>query len=158
MVDFMSKGLGWMDQILELADVADLKKLFNCQADKYWNTHTQFDRPRSKCFDHIHGLSVGDDFVEGLLINVVSVVLFAYGRHRGDDFCLQRALTILEGIEAENNKITRSWDKVGVSAKHAGDAQAMIQLNNQYCEKKRCLHCRVGVHLLKSLQDSTSQA
>jgi hypothetical protein len=147
--DLLCKGDGLLQQILELSEVQDLKKMYSCQAPVYWNAHTMFDRPRKKCLPDSEGIRIGTDFVHGILINVVTVMLFGYGRHVDDGFCLQRAILLQEQLEVEDNKIIRMWAQLGVKAQHAADAQAMIQLHNQYCEQKRCLECRIGVKILK---------
>jgi hypothetical protein len=36
----------------------------------------------------------------------------------------------------------------GVKVAHAGDSQALIQLRKAYCDKKKCVFCRIGHKLL----------
>jgi hypothetical protein len=150
LVDLLSRSDGLLQEVLELADLSDLRSTVFCVAPDYWNTHTLFDRQRSKPIESKSGISPGNDFIDGLIINVIAVNLFAYGRHIDDAFCMQRALLLLELLEVEDNKIIRMWKSLGIGAKHAGDAQAMIQLYNRYCNEKRCLECRIGVDILKS--------
>jgi hypothetical protein len=33
--------------------------------------------------------------------------------------------------------------------KSAFDSQSLIQLKNEYCNKSKCLECRIGIELLK---------
>lgn len=149
LVDLLSRSDGLLQEVLELADLSDLRKTLYCVAPDYWNTHTLFDRQRTKVIEASEGLVPGEDFVDGLIINVIAVNLFAYGRHIDDSFCMQRALLLLELLEVEDNRIIRMWKSLGIGAKHAGDAQAMIQLYNCYCKEKRCLDCRIGMDILK---------
>lgn len=150
LVDLLVNNDSLLQGVLELADLSDLRKTLVCRAPEYWNRHTMFDRPRSKCAESSLGPAPGDDFIDGLIINAIAVNLFAYGRHLNDSFCMQRAMLLLELIEVENNRIIRMWKELGIGAKHAGDAQAMIQLYNRYCSEKRCLSCRIGVDILKT--------
>jgi hypothetical protein len=87
-----------------------------------------------------------------LVINTVVPFLYAYGRHKADDALCLRASRFLEAIKAENNHIVRMWDECGVKCAHAGDSQALIQLKKEYCDKKKCLYCRIGFHYLKGVE------
>ena len=44
------------------------------------------------------------------------------------------------------------WAECGIKASHAGDSQALIQLKKEYCDKKKCLYCRIGYEYLKKKQ------
>jgi Protein of unknown function (DUF2851) len=146
--DFLCLGYASFPSILEAAEVDDLKSICRAKAPEYWMQHTMFDKPRQKILKGAKSGELGELFVLGFLINVVAVSLFAYGRYQDDAFCLQRALLLLDHLEVEDNRILRMWRQLGVEVDHAADAQAMIQLFNQYCAQKRCLHCRIGVCLL----------
>ena len=61
---------------------------------------------------------------------------------------MEKAVGWLEQIKAENNFITRNFKEREVVAQNAMQSQALIQLKNNYCDKKRCLECRIGYLLL----------
>lgn len=74
---------------------------------------------------------------------------FAYGQHKKlPEYC-GRAIRLLETIHPERNHIITTFQQGGISVKHAGDTQALIQLRREYCEKRKCLYCRIGFRLLK---------
>jgi transposase len=52
-------------------------------------------------------------------------------------------------LEPEQNAITRQWKAHNVSNKNALESQALIHLKNNYCSKRKCLDCAVGVKLLR---------
>ncbi|MCZ6521596.1 MAG: DUF2851 domain-containing protein, partial [Bacteroidetes bacterium] len=56
----------------------------------------------------------------------------------------------LEHIKAEENKILRMWKDLGIKVSTAADSQALIQLYHQFCQKKRCLECKIGVYLMNN--------
>jgi hypothetical protein len=60
-----------------------------------------------------------------------------------------KALQWLEDIRAEKNSITKGFTLLQVDNKTAFDSQALIQLKNEYCNKKRCLDCSVGNRLVR---------
>ena len=76
-------------------------------------------------------------------------MFFAYSIRAKRPEYSERALRLLESLPPENNFIVTAFTKAGVVIKNAGDTQALIQLYREYCEKKKCLYCRVGFRLLK---------
>jgi len=47
------------------------------------------------------------------------------------------------------NAITKHWAQYGIKAETAGDSQALIQLQREYCDKCQCLRCRFGYEFLR---------
>ena len=60
----------------------------------------------------------------------------------------ERALSFLEELPAEENSILEEWKEAGIEAESAFYSQALIQLRNEYCKKRRCLECRIGSRLV----------
>jgi hypothetical protein len=79
-----------------------------------------------------------------LLINTIVPVLFAYGKKKNREAFMQKALDLLEAIPPEKNHIVNTFTGAGVKAAHAGDSQALIQLRKAYCDRKKCVFCRIG--------------
>nr|HQH41911.1 DUF2851 domain-containing protein [Bacteroidales bacterium] len=75
-------------------------------------------------------------------------VLFAWGKRNGNQDLMQKAISFLEAMPPEENQITRAWEKAGITVSNAADAQSLIQLYRQYCEKKFCLRCAIGNKLM----------
>jgi hypothetical protein len=76
--------------------------------------------------------------------------LFAYGKIRDLPEYSERALSFLDQIKAEDNSIIKEWSAAGVKAESALSSQALIQLRDRYCRKRRCLDCRVGFRMISS--------
>jgi hypothetical protein len=53
-------------------------------------------------------------------------------------------------IEGENNHITRKWQQLNMDVTNAANTQALLELKSNYCDKKLCIQCGLGNHLLKS--------
>jgi hypothetical protein len=69
---------------------------------------------------------------------------------------MERAISLLDEISNEDNLIIREWDKAGIEPASAFDTQALLQLRNEYCRRRRCLECRIGAKLVSrgaSLKD-----
>lgn len=130
-------------QILSMEDIGDLGRLFISDLSEYWKTHYRFDRPSSRSNKRI-GLS--GQYI--ILINTVVPLLFAYGKKKKMPGLQDKAIKLLELIKPESNHIINDFLKAGIKIHHAGDSQALIQLQKEYCEKKKCIYCRIGHKLL----------
>ena len=53
----------------------------------------------------------------------------------------------IDRIRLLESKI-REFKSIGIVAENAMQSQALIQLKNNYCQRKRCLSCRFGHVLL----------
>lgn len=83
-----------------------------------------------------------------LIINTAVPMLFAYGRNHSKEFLCDRAFALWESLRPEANRIIRMWSECGLEASNAGDSQALIQLKNEYCDRKECVRCRFGYEFL----------
>lgn len=87
--------------------------------------------------------------VDLLIINTIVPMLFAYGKHMGEEEYCNRAFDFFDKLKAENNHMIRMWAECGLDVQSAGDSQALIQLKKEYCDKHECLRCRIGYEYLK---------
>lgn len=133
-------------KIMEAHTPGEIKSFFRVRPSDYWLTHYHF-RYSSVSKEK----TMGDSFLNILLINAVVPILFAYGQKNQRADYVDRAIRLLESIPVEQNSIVRLFVSKGVKATHAGDSQSLIQLKREYCEKKKCLYCRIGFQLLKRL-------
>ena len=120
-------------------------ELFMVTANDYWNEHYRFDEISTRQPKHL-----GRQMAENILINSVIPLLFAYGLYSKEEVYKERCIQWLYHLPAEQNRITVSWQKKGITHRSALDLQALIELTNQYCVNKRCLDCAVGNKILKN--------
>ncbi|MFI5130242.1 MAG: DUF2851 family protein [Chitinophagales bacterium] len=131
-------------KIKDATSVNEVKKWFDVTANDYWHYHYVFDE-----ISAFKEKRVGESMIDNIMINTVVPVLFAYGNYHGDQKCKDRALKWLEEILAESNSITNGFHHIGTEIKNAYDSQALIELKNEYCDRRRCLECGVGNAILK---------
>src|SRR2546428_476470 len=93
---------------------------------------------------------LGAVMIDNIIINTISPVLFAYGNYHGENKYKDKALQWLEETRAEINSVTKGFHQLNIENKNAYDSQSLIQLKNEYCDKKRCLDCSVGYAILKT--------
>lgn len=130
--------------ILDAGNVGRIKQCFRVCPSGYWETHYHFRSVSAK-----KDKPVGENSLCILLINTVVPVMFAYGvRNKCPEYC-ERAIRILETLPPEKNTVVAGFASAGIKVCHAGDSQALIQLKREYCEKKKCLYCRIGFRYLK---------
>jgi Protein of unknown function (DUF2851) len=136
---------GDLGSLLATDDAQELFDRLDVEASAYWMNHYRFDTgsiARTKRF--------GRSGAEHLVINAIVPVLFALGRLQGRSDHGDRALRLLEQLPAERNQLLAGWAALGLVADTAGRGQALIELKNLYCAKRRCLSCGIGNQLLKS--------
>jgi hypothetical protein len=139
----LSSAGGLFSRVLEATDIIMLKKVFEVTASDYWDNHYVFGKKSSTI-----SKSTGSHATDILLINAVIPVIFVYGQSRDRHDICERALALLENIRSEENLIMSEWKTAGIKAESAFFSQALIQLRNDYCKKRRCLDCRIGSKLI----------
>lgn len=103
---------------------------------------------------HIEKVSISESFVDSILINAIIPVLFAYGKHNQLYWLCNKVQDWTGEINAEENHITKQWEKLGIFTTNAKESQALIQLKNYYCLHKKCLSCAIGNQLLKPQKEA----
>ncbi len=126
-------------------DPKALTGLFDVAVSDYWNDHFMFD----KLSTVNNTKQLGTSAINNIMLNTVVQFLFLYSASVGDEQYREKAIALLMQIEPETNAIIRGWAKTGVTAANAFETQALIELKNNYCSKKRCLDCAVGLNLLR---------
>jgi hypothetical protein len=131
-------------KLIEETRVEHIGKLLECHASRFWDTHYTFEEASTERSKHL-----GADAIEILLINTVIPFLFLYGKVHLQSHLEERALNLFEITAPEENAIIRKWNGLGTGAKNAGQTQALLHLKKNYCDKRRCLECSVGLKILK---------
>ncbi|HPG12110.1 MAG TPA: DUF2851 family protein [Chitinophagaceae bacterium] len=132
-------------RIREAESIKEVKNRFDATANDYWHYHYKFGEAGS-----FKKKKLGESMIENIIINTICPMLFAYGNYHNEQKHKDKALKWLEHTNAELNNITKGFSKLGIENKNAFDSQALIELKNEYCNKKSCLECGVGNAILKS--------
>lgn len=130
--------------LAECGTIEELQDLLRTHVTPYWETHYTFGSESTRHDKHLSAASLNL-----LLINTAIPMLFAYGRHTSNEALCDRAIDFLDRLKAENNRIIRMWRDCGLEVRSAGDSQALIQLKNEYCDRRDCLRCRIGFEYLR---------
>ena len=138
------RSYGLLSQLMEKETIKEIRELLRGGTSEYWINHYTFGGSSPAC-----PKTLSESSLNLIIINTIVPFLYAYGIHRGKEKLCSRATNFLEELKPENNYIIRMWSQCGLQVAHAGDSQALIQLKKEYCDKKKCLYCRIGYEYLK---------
>ncbi|WZL89734.1 DUF2851 family protein [Salinimicrobium sp. 3283s] len=119
-------------------------ELFEVRLNEFWNTHYTFSRRHTARIK-----KPGKKFLDLLIVNTVVPVKFAYLKSEGKD-AFEIVAPLIEAVAAEENEIVKKFKTLRPSiVKNALRSQALLQLKKEYCDRKACLHCAVGLEILQ---------
>ncbi|NVJ89749.1 MAG: DUF2851 family protein [Flavobacteriaceae bacterium] len=130
-------------KILDLTSLTEFYTLFKIDVDVFWKTHYTFTSESKKSAKQLT-----KSFVDLLLINTIIPLKFVYLKSIGKDF-EDDILLLIQQISSEKNSIVDGFKNLKISCNNAMESQALLTLKNNYCTKKRCLHCAIGNNLIK---------
>ena len=140
-----SGGFSLFRRLLDAAESPEsLMEIFNMQAEGYWKSHYSFDTDVREAPSELSRTSR-----MLLVINVAVPLLYAYASSTADMELGERMLSVMQDLPPENNTIIRQWHSCGLKCGDALRSQALIQLRKEYCDKNKCIYCRIGHHILK---------
>lgn len=119
-------------------------ELFSITINNFWQTHYTFEKASKKS-----PKKLTKSFIDLILINTILPLKFVYEQHK-NEVDEEMLLHLIQQISSEKNSIISKFSELKVLSKNAFESQALLELKNNYCTKKRCLHCAIGNHLLKS--------
>lgn len=131
--------------LLAAESAKEVKQLFDVSQSPYWQSHYHFSKTAKKTVPDL-----GEAAIENIIINTVVPTLAAYSMQKNESLWMDRAVDFLLNIAPENNVIIREWDRLKWRAVNAFDSQALIELKNNFCNKRRCLSCTIGSSLVQA--------
>jgi hypothetical protein len=131
-------------QVVAAETIREVKQFFDVVQSAYWQQHYVFGKPSKKM---VPGL--GQSAVENIIINTVVPTLAAYSMYKDEPLWMDRAVDFLTQLAPENNSIVQQWQALQWNATSAFDSQALVELKNNFCNKRLCLQCNIGVALVR---------
>ncbi|WP_207435475.1 DUF2851 family protein [Sabulibacter ruber] len=133
----------WSD-LIACETKADYFNYFRQTPPVYWQQHYAHGKPAVHPFTQI-----GEESIQGLMINVVAPLLVAYSRRMDNAAFQEKAVGMLEDLAKENNRVTRLFSSLHFPHTSAADSQALLGLYHSYCTPRKCVHCTIGHRLMK---------
>lgn len=140
----LSSSRNIFSRLMDVRSYADLLQIFSVEQSAYWKHHYLFTRYVKASIPGLGKMSI-----DNMIINSVVPLMVAWGKSRNDQELTDRAIDILHEVDPEENSITRSWHHLGIKCKNAFDSQALIELRNHYCLRRRCLECSIGAAVIR---------
>ncbi|HEB62498.1 MAG TPA: DUF2851 family protein [Bacteroidetes bacterium] len=129
--------------VFDCNDINCLLRIFKAQTSAYWENHYIFDEKSINKKKYL-----GKNSIEILIINAVIPALFFFGHLNNEPGYKERAVDLLMNLSPENNSIIKKWKDLDIEVKSAYDSQALLELKQNYCDKKRCLECPIGNEIM----------
>jgi uncharacterized protein DUF2851 len=137
------KSSGLFSKVLEASSIKEIEALFDIKTSQYWETHYRFNEVSVKKIKRF-----GAQSIRNIVINTVVPVLFIYGQEKDNSEIRELSMNLLESLSAEKNNIITQWKNIGIEAENAFYSQALIELYNELCKQKKCLHCDIGREII----------
>ncbi len=143
--NLMVKYDSLFSKVIKAKSVDDLFNIFEIKASEYWDTHYTFGHQSAKRIK-----IMGTQSVNSILINSLVPFLFAYGKFIDNEEIKDRAISFLDKIKPEKNRIISMWKNMGIKAISSFDTQALIEQKKSYCDDTKCLKCGIGIAILRN--------
>lgn len=131
-------------KIIDLKSVGEVYRLLNISASSYWQNHYQFDKESPN-----KSKMLSKPFIDLVVINTIIPLQFAYSNIRGESIA-EDLIDFINEVDSEKNAIIDKFNSFGIKSQSAFESQALLELKNEYCERKACLKCAIGLELLKN--------
>jgi hypothetical protein len=122
----------------------EIKKALKIKPEGYWKHHYKIDgKELSK------ELALGEASAENLIVNSFAPFFFFYSKKLAKPDYADLAIDWLHNCKMELNAKTKLFSDKNSLLKSSADSQALINLYDNYCSKKRCLKCGIAASILK---------
>lgn len=139
------KFSSWFSLVVGALSLDELKEcLRELEVPEFWETHFHFEKESSS-----HSTAITEQSFHLLAINSFIPLLFAYGKYVGDQNYMDRAISWLESLKAENNSVSRRYKRYGLTLCNALETQAVLHMRSTYCDPKLCLECGIALAIIK---------
>lgn len=133
----------WFSRIRSMDDPMEAEKMLNVTANDFWHYHYRLEKPSG-----FLPKTLGRSMIHNIIINTVVPMLYAYGKIMNEPADMVKAMDWLKALPAEHNQGTRYFEDDHWQPGDAFSSQAILEMEKNYCQLKRCLECDIGLRLL----------
>ena len=131
-------------KLMSITKKEEFYTLFSFSIQEFWKTHFTFESISKKSLKKL-----SKPFIDLLLINTIIPLKFVFLQSRGE-VGEEEIMELIKQLSSEKNSIISNFSDLKIKSKTALESQALLELKNNYCTKKRCLECAVGNNLLRN--------
>lgn len=133
---------GLFSQLISAKAKEKIYEILQVETSDYWQAHYTFAKSHP-----LKRKKLSTAFIDLLIINTIVPLKFAFWRKQ-NEYNEEALIGLLSALPIEKNSIVNGFLKLRPLDKNALTSQAILQLKKEYCDKNRCLHCRVGNYLI----------
>lgn len=133
----------WFSRIRNMKEPQEAEKMLSVTANDFWHYHYRLEKESG-----FQPKTLGRSMIHSIIINTIVPMLYAYGKIMNEASDVAKALDWLSALPAEKNMATRYFESEYWQPSDALSSQAMLQMEKNYCQQKRCLECDIGIRLL----------
>ncbi|CAM1366303.1 conserved hypothetical protein [Tenacibaculum sediminilitoris] len=130
-------------RLIDISRLEEFYNLLSVEVNDFWKTHYTFETESKKSTKKLT-----KPFIDLLIINTVIPLKFVYEQGKGD-INEESLLYLIQQLKPESNSIVSKFSELKIKTDNAFQTQALLELKNNYCAKKRCLQCAIGNYLIK---------
>jgi hypothetical protein len=130
-------------KLLNFENIKEIENVFSSIASDYWSNHYCFNK--SSLFSC---KKIGKQLVHNVIINSLVPLLVLYSKEKQDYSYQERAISLMHALAPEKNSCVSRFNNLGFKSKNAAHSQSFLHLKKHYCDKKKCLSCNIGNHLM----------
>ena len=132
-------------KLISAKSIGEIYKIFDeVKASDYWNNRFNFGKISS-----VEGeKTLTKDFVDLVLLNAVLPIKYTYHKNFEENIS-DEILDFYRNIAPEKNTIIDGWKKLGLPVNNALESQALLFHYKNFCQRKDCLNCGIGLQLLR---------
>ena len=132
-------------KVRSMKEPREAEEMLLVTANDFWHYHYRLDKPSG-----FQPKTLGRTMIHSIIINTIVPMMYAYGRIMNEPSDMAKARAWLKGLPAEHNASTRFFEDEHWQPGDAYASQAILQLERNYCQRKRCLDCDIGVRMLSA--------
>ena len=138
------KEANLFSKAINTINIKTLQDLFKVETSNYWKEHYRFGDEK-----HVKkSKNLGKNSINLIILNTLVPIIFVYGKKNDEEKRIENAIDLLHNLPPEKNKIVTIWSDLNLKITSAFDSQAFLQLKRNYCDKRKCLECKIGNNLL----------
>lgn len=136
------KNKNLFSKIIEAKTKQEFYDMLSVFTSQYWETHYTFQKT-SKLLKK----ATTKNFIDLIIINTIIPIKFSYSKISGK-IITEELIDLINELDPENNSIIKKFEELKSVSKSALQTQGLIQLKNEYCIFKKCMHCAIGNTIL----------
>ena len=115
-------------------------------ASEFWDSRYKISAESKKSIPK----RFGKQQLQRIFVNAVLPFRIAHKRVYNTQVDYTDILDQLTKFAPEKNHVTHIWETLSIDNEHLWDSQALLELYQNYCNRKKCLNCSIGIKTIKS--------